>query len=302
MTRTRVITAIAALAAVLTVVATLGGILGQESGEPLPFTTARGESVELFGRGLYRYDSLFSGANFRAQDIVVLALGVPALAVAAFLARRGSRRGRLLLAAAFGALGYVYASMALMAAFNPFFLAYVGILSASVFGLLLTLREIERVDLDVLERRPLPYRAAGWLMLLGGAVTLVVWALPLVTAQLAGVPPDHLDHNTTMVTDALDLAFITPGAVVAGLLLLRRRPLGIAVAMPLFGIIVLLLPLIAGGTLSQLAAGIAFTPAEIVGPIAGFGLLGVAATALLIAIIRRAGDPQGRSTLSEAAP
>lgn len=254
MTRTRVITALAALAATLAVIATLGGILGQERGEPLPFTTARGESLELFGRGLYRYDALFSGANHRAQDIVVLVLGVPALAVAAFLARRGSRRGRLLL----------------------------------------TLRQIARVDLDVLARRQLPYRAAGLLMLVGGAVTLVVWALPLVSAQLAGAPPDHLDHNTTMVTDALDLAFITPGAVVAGLLLLRRRPLGIAVAMPLLGIIVLLLPLIAGGTISQLAAGIRFTPAEIGGPIAGFGLLGVAATALLTVIIRRAGEAPGR--------
>ena len=130
-------------------------------------------------------------------------------------------------------------------------------------------------------------------MLTSGAVTVAVWLLPLLTAQLAGNPPDHLDHNTTMVTDALDLAVITPGAIIAGVLLLRRRPLGVIVAMPLLGIIVLLLPLIVGGTISQLAAGIEFTPAEIVGPIAGFGLLAVAGTTLLTVIVHRAADPLG---------
>lgn len=293
MTRTRIITALAALAAALTVAATLGGILSQQTGPPVPFTSVRSEPVELFGHGLYRYDSLFSGANYRAQDIVVLVLGVPALGLAAVLAQRESRRGRLLLAAAFGALAYVYASMALMAAFNPFFLVYVAILSTSLFGLVLTLRTLEDHDAATLERRPLPYRSGGVFMLTSGAVTVAVWLLPLLTAQLAGNPPDHLDHNTTMVTDALDLAVITPGAIIAGVLLLRRRPLGVIVAMPLLGIIVLLLPLIVGGTISQLAAGIEFTPAEIVGPIAGFGLLAVAGTTLLTVIVHRAADPLG---------
>lgn len=292
MTRTTTTTALAALAAALTVAATLGGILSQQTGQPVPFTSVRGEPVELFGHGLYRYDSLFSGANFRAQDIVVLVLGVPALVVAAVLAQRGSRRGRLLLAAAFGALAYVYASMALMAAFNAFFLVYVATLSTSLFGLVLTLRALEDADTRALEARPLPYRSGGVFMLTGGAVTVAVWLLPLLTAQLTGTPPDHLDHSTTMVTDALDLALITPGTVIAGVLLLRRHPLGVIVAMPLLGIIVLLLPLIVAGTISQLAAGIAFTPAEIVGPIAGFGLLAVAGTTLLTVIVHRAADPR----------
>jgi hypothetical protein len=270
------------------VAATLGGILSQDTGNAIPFTSARGESVELFGHGLYRYDSLFSGANYRAQDVVVLVFGVPALGTAAFLAQRGSRRGRLLLAAAFGAVTYVYASMALMAAINPFFLVYVAILSASLFGLVLTLRSIEQHDLEALGARPLPYRAGAAFMLVSGAVTLLVWVLPLLVAQLAGEPPDLLDHYTTMVTEALDLAFITPGAVVSGLLLLRRRPIGVALAMPLLGIIVLLIPLIVGGTISQLAAGIEFTPGEIVGPIAGFGLLGAAGATLLTVIVHRA--------------
>jgi hypothetical protein len=290
-TRTAAIVTLAALAAALTLAAALGGILSQQPGQPVAFTSARGEPVELFGHGLYRYDSLFSGANYRAQDLVMLVLGVPVLCTAAVLASRGSRRGRLLLAAAFGAVAYVYASMALMAAFNSYFLVYVAILSTSLCGLVLTLVTLAEHDTDGLGGRPLPYRSGGIFLLAGGAVTLVVWLLPLLGAQLGGSPPEHLDHYTTMVTDALDLALITPGAVIAGVLLLRRLPLGMILAMPLLGIIVLLLPLIVGGTVSQVAAGIEFTPAELVGPIAGFGLLGVAGTILLAVAVHRAADP-----------
>jgi hypothetical protein len=57
--------------------------------------------------------------------------------------------------------------------------------------------------------------------------------------------------------------------------------------MPLLATIVMLLPLITGGTISQIQAGIEFTPAEIVGPIAGFAVLGVAGISVLVAILRR---------------
>lgn len=280
------------LVAVLAVVATVGGIALQAPGESVSSTSARGEAVELFGRGLYRYDSLILGANFRAQDIVTLGLGVPVLVVAIVLYRRGSLRGGLLLAGMLGFFLYEYSSMALMSAFNDFFLVYVAAMSASLFGLILILRSLEeRSTLDSLEGS-MPWRSAAVFMFAGGAITFFVWLLPLAGAQIRGEVPNHLDHYSTMVTEALDLAIITPSTFVCGTLLARRRPLGFVYAMPLLGTIVMLLPLIAGGTISQIEAGIAFTPAEIIGPISGFAVLGVGGLALLVAVLRGAPGKQ----------
>ena len=45
-------------------VAAVVGILSRP--DPMSFITARGQAVDLFGAGIYRYDSLFSGAAIGA--------------------------------------------------------------------------------------------------------------------------------------------------------------------------------------------------------------------------------------------
>jgi hypothetical protein len=93
-----------------------------------------------------------------------------------------------------------------------------------------------------------------------------------------------------MVTDAIDLAVITPTTIVAGALILRRNPVGYLVAFPLLGLIVMLLPAIVLMTVFQVQASVVFTPGEIVGPIAGFGVLGLFATWVIVAILRHIPD------------
>jgi hypothetical protein len=100
----------------------------------------------------------------------------------------------------------------------------------------------------------------------------------------------RLDSYTTLVTYVLDLAIVTPAVFLCSVLLLRRAPLGYLLAFPLLGIIVLLAPAIAAQTISQVAAGVSFTPGEVVGPMAGFASLGLIALWLLIALLRNIAD------------
>jgi hypothetical protein len=85
----------------------------------------------------------------------------------------------------------------------------------------------------------------------------------------------------------LDLALITPSCFLAGALILRREPLGYRLAFPLLGLIVLLMFVIPTTTVSQIAAGVSYTPPEIIGPIGGFMVLGLAAVWVTIAILRK---------------
>ena len=54
--------------------------------------------------------------------------------------------------------------------------------------------------------------------------------------------------------------------------------------------IVLLLPTIALSTALQAAAGISFTTGQVVGPIAGFGVLGAVGARLLVRLLRAVPD------------
>jgi hypothetical protein len=290
MRRSHVVVLLCLLIAVLALVAAGAGLFWQDGDSPSSFTTARGETVTLHKRGLYRYDLLFTAAGYKGQDATTLFLGIPLLAVATGLYWRGSLRGGLLLTGVLAWFLYAYLSMAFGAAYNSLFLVYVALFSASFFAfvLLMTTINLEKLSSQVFAR--LPRLGPAIFLFASGLVTLLVWLGPLVGGMLEGRPPDLLGHYTTMVTDAIDLAVITPTTIVAGALILQRKPAGYLIAFPLLGLIVMLLPAIALMTVFQVRAGVAFTPGEIIGPIAGFATLGLFAIWVAVAILRRIPD------------
>ena len=95
-----------------------------------------------------------------------------------------------------------------------------------------------------------------------------------------------MDSYTTVVTIAIDAAVITPAAIVAGILILRRSAVGYLMAFPLVILESMLAPMIAAQTTSQVLAGVAFQPGEIVAPLAGFVVLAGAAVWVLGTILR----------------
>lgn len=95
----------------------------------------------------------------------------------------------------------------------------------------------------------------------------------------------------SLLIDVLDLGLITPATFIAGVLIWRRNPVGYLVAFALLVLEVMLTPMIATQTVSQLLAGIAFTPAEIIGPMIGFATLGLFALWVLLILLRHTADP-----------
>jgi hypothetical protein len=293
---------VAALALAAAAAASLTG----GGGAPVEVVSIRGERVLLFGRGLYRFDTLFIGAGYRGQDLATLSLAVPALLAAVFLYGRGWLGSRLLLSGVLAFFVYANGSFALGAAYNPAYLLYVGAFSSSVFALVMSFRESAyevgdgadeasagpTPDESAVRPHALPRRGAGALLIASGLGTIAIWLPPVVSAWLEGATPPLLGTYTTLVTETLDLALIAPTAVFAGLSVLRGQAVGYRLAFPLFGIIVLLAPTIVAATASQVAAGVRFTPGQIVGPIAAFltmGLLSVWAAASILRALRRRG-------------
>jgi hypothetical protein len=269
----------------------VAGLIWRPSGVGVPVVTSRGRTALLAGDGLYRYDTVFTAAGNTAVDAVVAAFGVPLLVAAWMSYRRGSPRGSVLLAGTLGYLLYVYAGCAFGVAYNPLYLAYVTLLSTTLFGFVAALAAVDRAALAAVAADPgVPHRTLSRFLLVSAAVTAVVWLQPVLTALLRQTAPDLLDGYTTPVTYTLDLAVVAPAAALAGLLVHRREPLGYLLAAPLLVTIVLLLPTITLGTALQAAAGVSFTAPQVVGPIAGFGVLGVVGARLLVRLLRALPD------------
>ena len=284
----RTLLALCALIGLVAALAATTGMLWQGTdAESAPtVTSVRGQTVQLVGEGLYRYDSLLAGAGFRGVDVVVLGIGLPLLAVSAWLAGRQSLRGRLLLVGTLGFFLYQYASMALGAAYNELFLAYIVLFSASLFAFVLAYATIDRDQLASAISPRFPRRAiAIFLFIVAGGLG-VLWGAPVVAGLLAGTAPDRLDTYTTFMTHVLDLGVIAPAAVLGGVLVLRQSATGVLLAAVVLVVTFLIGPALTAMTISQLAAGVTFTAGEVIGPVASFTILGLAGMVMGALLLR----------------
>jgi hypothetical protein len=216
---------------VLALIAAGVGLLYQDNGSAYTFTTLRGQSVQIYGQGLYRYDTVLGAVGYRAADAVTLVWAVPLLVLSIWLYRRGSLRGGLLLTGTLAYFLYNYGSMAFGAAYNNLFLVYLAIFSACLFAFVLAIRSIDAYGLLAHFPTGLPRRGIGIFLIVSGLVLLVVWmALSIVPALLQGQAPPEVASYTTVITFVVDMGVIAPALVLAGVLLLRRAPLGYLLA------------------------------------------------------------------------
>ncbi|MEZ4569479.1 MAG: hypothetical protein R2849_03975 [Thermomicrobiales bacterium] len=281
-----VVIGLSILIAVLAVVASAAGIFWEFGTDPTTYVTERGEEVELYGQGLYRYDSLFRGAGFRGTDVIVILIVAPLLLISTYLYRRRSVPGGLLLLGALAFMVYNYASISLSASFNQLFLLYVVLFSASLLAFFQLLRSFDVPSLSARFSERLPRRFIAGYMIASGVVTAVVWLMPQIAWIVDDEIPERMDNATTMVTDVLDLGIIVPLTIISGVLLLRRDPRGYFVAFPLLMVVLLLVPMISAQTASQVTAGVTLSAGEIIGPLAGFIVLGSIGVWIIVRLLR----------------
>ncbi|MBS1913891.1 MAG: hypothetical protein JST22_18020 [Bacteroidetes bacterium] len=193
-------------------------------------TTVRGEQATYQGSGLYRYDPASVAREGIVWDSVNLLIGLPLLALGIHLRRRGSLRGRLLLAGLFFYFFYNYLMYATMTAFNPFFLVYVAIFALSSVAFVANLGEIDVAGLPAVITPRFPRRTFIAYSIGMGVMIALLWLRLTVSIMAAGTFPAEIAGMNTLQTQAMDLGMIVPLTISAGLLLWRRRPWGYMLA------------------------------------------------------------------------
>lgn len=201
------------------------GLFYEKEGQPFSYTNHRGETVTINGEGLYYYDTVSSAAQQQGNDLVALAVGLPLLVISARMAFSGSFRGRLLLTGTLGYFLYTYLSMSMLTAYNMLFLVYVVLFSLSLFALILSIMSFNIKELPHRFAPRLPHKTISGFMFLVGGFLLMAWLGRIIAPLLESQTP-ALENTTTLVIQAMDLGLIVPLAILAGILLLRRKPWG----------------------------------------------------------------------------
>jgi hypothetical protein len=211
---------------VLSVFASLVGIFSNAGSGVYEIESFRGETIEIYGRGLYSYDSVSLASQGIAQDIVTIVLGVPLLVISLFFALRGSLKGRLLLTGTLGYFLYTYISYVFLWMYNPMFIVYVILMSASFLSFILLMISFNINNLGSAFSKKLPVRFLGGFQIFFAITLCLLWMKKIIPTIINGTVPIGLEHYTTLVIQGLDLGFIVPIAILSGVLIIKRKPLG----------------------------------------------------------------------------
>lgn len=252
---------------------------------PFTATSVHGETVQMYGRGVYEFDSLFHGSGQRGVDAVVLFVAMPLLVISVWYFRRGSLRALLVLTGTLTFFTYVGISYLGAVAYNELFFVYVALFSASLFALRLAFSAIDRDQLAQRIDERMPRRVPATFLFFSAFVTTAAWLMAPLEGLMKGEPPAELETYTSLFTTGFDIAVIVPSLVLSGVLILRRDPLGYALGIPLTLFAALLAPMISAMTVVQLRAGVEFTPGQVIGPISGFVVLAAVAIWLVVSLL-----------------
>lgn len=211
---------------VLSLFASLIGIFSKGSIEKYEFESIYGKTVKLNAKGIYKYDSVSVAAQGKAQDIVTVLLGIPLLLYSLYLSRKGLIKGKLLLTGTLGYFLYTYVSYVFLWMYNPLFLVYVILMSASFFSFTLTMMSFDFKNLDIYFSEKLPVKFIGGFQIVFSIVIAMLWLGRIIPPLIDGNAPPGLEHYTTLVIQGIDLGFLVPTAFLSGVLILNRKPFG----------------------------------------------------------------------------
>jgi hypothetical protein len=249
---------------VLALMVGIVGILSAGGTGTHTFLSLHGETVHIYGKGVYTNDSVASAAQTIAQDWVTVFLGVPLLALSCFFARKNSLRAKILLAGTLAYFLYTYMSYTFLCMYNPLFLVYVALMSMSFFALVLVMLSFDLTTLNKAFSDDLPVKTIGIFILAFAFAIALMWIGRIVPPLLKGNSPSILEHYTTLVIQAMDLGFVIPVSILSAILLMRRKPVGLLLSSVMCMKGATMLTSLTAMVINQALAGIKMSVAEIV--------------------------------------
>ncbi|NLO71828.1 MAG: hypothetical protein GX102_12970 [Porphyromonadaceae bacterium] len=213
---------ISVLIIILSVVATSIGLFYSDAGEAHIFVNQYGDSVKIFGNGLYKHDSFFMAPIFKGTDFTILFIGVPLLIISSLLDyKRDITRTKLFLTSILSIFTYYSTSIAFGITYNALHLVYIALFGLSFFGLIIGIGQI-RLKNNI----TIPQKGIKIFLIVSGISLFVAWLPDIIGSLANGRPLELIEVYTTQITYVLDMGIISPLCFICLYLLSIKSNLG----------------------------------------------------------------------------
>lgn len=263
----KTISTLVILITLFAIIATLSGILSNNGNGEYEYKSIHGQTITIYGKGLYQHMSADVAIQGIAQDYVTLLIAIPFLLLALYRSRLGLLSGKYMLA---GVLNYIFLNYLFymnMAMYNSMFLVYVTLTGLSFFALVLTLISIETNELLSIFNKNTPVKFVGGFLIFNAISIALLWLSVVVPPLLdMSIVPLAVQHYTTLTVQAFDLSLFLPISFVAGFLLIRKNKFGYLTAPVYLVFLSLLMTALIAKIIAMAMAGVNVFPAIIIIP------------------------------------
>jgi len=255
------------LISILAAIAACFGIFTNDGPGPSEYTTVRGETIELYGQGVYQHMSSDVAIQGIAQDYVTLFIAIPLLIVSFAGFRKGSIRAKYILTGTTGYLLVTYLFYTAMGMYNYMFLVWVTLLGLTFFTLLKLILSFNFAASTGELSEKAPHKFAGGFLMFNSIIIALLWLSILLPPLIDGtLYPKELDHYTTLIVQGFDLGLLLPASFISGLLLYRRKPSGLVLGTVYLGFLSLLMIALCAKIAAMAIQGVNVIPAVFVIP------------------------------------
>ena len=196
----------------LTLLVTICGICSFSTAHIYNAVNQYGETIKMWGAGIYAHDSYFKAPIFIGSDFTILVFVIP-MATLTFI-KAGKTQSVEYLIHSFGVLClllYYSASLAFGVTYNYLHLAYIALFSLCFFGVWLMLVEFHTLEVRRGKVCLYPFTKGMKIFLIIAGISLFVAWLPDIIASIVNKTSlDLIEVYTTEITYVLDMGIISP--------------------------------------------------------------------------------------------
>jgi len=228
------------------------------------FVNQYGDSVKIFGNGIYAQDSFFKAPIFIGSDATMLFLVVP-LMIFAIIGNINKRTlgSKLFLIGVLATVLYYATSMVFGVTYNMAELLYIALFSSSLFTLITLMIDINLIKLRKSQKWLLPTKGLRMFLIVSGVALFGIWLMDILPSLFNGKSLTLIENYTTEITYAIDMGIISPLMFICLRLLNKKEGLGdvlLAILLTLCTVMGIMLPI---QTIVQTLAGIV-TPLPVI--------------------------------------
>lgn len=264
----------------LTLMTTLG-IFYQEIRFTGTKTNVYGDEIELFGRGIYAYESFLKGTIYVGTDSIILILVIPLIVYVNFIVKKKTTVHHLLTIALGVFSTYYVASLAFGAMMNVMFIVYIIGLASSIGVVLL---EVQALDIKQLNHhiKDMQISKGFYVFMIVFAASTMIWMFEIIDMMISGRPSDIIGFQATEISFVLDLAIILPLTLYGLYGLKYKKVYGVVIIFSMLVFACLLGFVVLGQTVAQIAFGYELGVFEVIVYILPFMILSGLSVAFIL--------------------